>query len=81
MRAIIASAMPVLPDDGSMMRRPGTSTPSASASRTMLSATRSFTEPPGLAPSSLARMRTSGLGLSAETSTIGVSPTRSRIEA
>ena len=80
MRAIIDRAMPVLPEDGSMIVRPGVSTPSASASRTMFQAMRSLIEPAGFWPSSLARMRTSGLGLRRVTSTIGVLPMRSRIE-
>src|SRR5436853_7231385 len=40
-------------------------------------AMRSLTEPPGFWPSSLARMRTRGAGLSPLTSTSGVSPMRS----
>ena len=59
------------------MRLPGASVPSASASRTMALAMRSFTEPVGLALSSLATRRTSGLGLSCDTSTAGVLPIRS----
>ena len=73
----MASAMPVLPDDGSRMRLPGASVPSASASRTMALAMRSLTDPVGLALSSLATSRTPGLGLSSETSTAGVLPMRS----
>ena len=73
--------MPVLPEEGSIRiwpGRPGTRIPSFSACSTIDSATRSLTEPPGLRPSSLTRMRTAGLGLSWLTSTIGVSPIRSR---
>ena len=70
--------MPVLPDDGSSIRRPSVRVPSASASSSMALAIRSFTEPVGLALSSLATKRTPGLGLRAETSTAGVLPTRSR---
>ena len=66
--------MPVLPDDGSMIVLPGVSVPSASASAIMLRAMRSLTEPAGLLPSSLARMRTRGLGLRLDTSTTGVLP-------
>src|SRR5262249_16427606 len=40
-------------------------------------AARSFTDPPGFWPSSLARMRTFRFGLSAVMSTIGVLPMRS----
>jgi hypothetical protein len=43
----MAKAMPVLPDDGSMIVRPAASVPSASASRTMDSAMRSLMEPAG----------------------------------
>src|SRR5438270_4011618 len=69
--------MPVLPDEGSRIVWPGASVPSASAASTMATAMRSFTEPVGFWPSSLARMRTVGLGLRAERSNNGVSPTRS----
>src|SRR5436305_4453383 len=70
----MARPMPVLPDDGSSSVWPGFSVPSASASSIMLRAMRSFTDPPGFWPSSLARMRTAGFGLSRLTSTSGVSP-------
>ena len=76
-RQIIARAMPVLPDDGSMIVWPGVSVPSASASAIIARAMRSFTDPAGFCPSSLPRMRTCGFGLSALTSMIGVSPIRS----
>ena len=76
----MARAMPVLPDDGSMMIRPGVSVPSASASCTMARAMRSLTEPPGFWPSILARSRTSGLGLRELTSTTGVLPIMSSTE-
>ena len=46
--------MPVLPDDGSMIVWPGVSVPSASASSIIARAMRSFTEPAGFCPSSLA---------------------------
>ncbi len=59
---------------------PGLRVPSASASSIMARAMRSFTEPAGFWPSSLARMRTSGLGLRALTSTMGVSPMSSITE-
>jgi hypothetical protein len=69
--------MPVFPDDSPIKVAPGRNAPRSSASSTRKRATRSFTEPPGLAPSSLTTMRTAGFGLSWETSTIGVSPIRS----
>src|SRR4051812_10151771 len=69
-----ASAMPVLPDDGSRMVWPGARRPSFSAASIMERAIRSFTEPNGFWLSSLARMRTCGFGLSALTSTSGVFP-------
>src|SRR5215212_1096615 len=72
-----ASAMPVLPDDGSRMVWPGASRPSFSARSIMARAMRSFTEPNGFWLSSLARMRTSALGESRLTSTSGVLPMRS----
>ena len=46
----------------------------------MALAMRSLTEPVGFWPSNLASRRTDGFGLSTLTSTIGVSPTRSRME-
>src|SRR5688572_24907748 len=70
-------AMPVLPDDDSMIVAPGRSRPSFSASSIIDLAARSFTEPPGFWPSSLARIRTFGLGLSSLTSSSGVFPMRS----
>src|SRR5919106_466673 len=70
----MAKPIPVLPDDDSMMTWPGFSVPSFSASSTIDRAMRSFTEPPGFWPSSLARMRTDGFGLRALTSTSGVLP-------
>ena len=79
----MASAMPVLPDDDSRMTwpEPGVRIPSFSASRIICFAARSFTDPPGFCPSSLAKMRTRGFGLSVEMSTIGVSPIRSRADS
>ena len=55
--------------------------PSFSASRIIHLAARSFTDPPGFWPSSLARMRTFGFGDSDEMSTIGVSPMRSSADS
>jgi hypothetical protein len=73
--------MPVLPDDGSISVRPGVRVPSASASRIIWRAMRSLIDPAGFWPSSLARIRTSGLGLRRLTSTIGVLPMSSTTEA
>src|SRR3954452_12372707 len=70
--------MPVLPDDGSSNVCPGVRTPSFSACSIIASAMRSFTDPPGFWPSSLASSRTLGFGLSWLTSTSGVLPIRSR---
>src|SRR5580658_7172098 len=78
-RATRARPMPVLPEDGSKRMSPAVSRPSFSASSTIDSAMRSFTDPPGFWPSSLMRMRAAGLGLSALTSTRGVLPIRSRM--
>src|SRR5947208_4315964 len=72
--------MPVLTDEGSRMVWPGRRLPSASAASTMARAMRSFTEPVGFWPSSVARMRTAGLGLSSLSSTRGVFPIRSRTD-
>ena len=69
-----AIAMPVLPDDGSMMVCPGVSAPSFSAVSIIDRAMRSFTEPKGFWLSILARMRTRGLGERTLTSTSGVLP-------
>ena len=80
MRATMARAMPVFPEDGSTMVRPGVSVPSASAASIMERAIRSLTEPAGFWPSSLASSRTCRLGVSSLTSTIGVSPIRSSTE-
>ena len=77
-RAIIASAIPVLPDDDSRICCPGRRDPSFSASSTIDFAALSFTDPPGFQPSSLARIVTRGLGLNSLTLTIGVFPMRSR---
>src|SRR5947199_10190562 len=73
----MARPMPVFPDDGSRLVCPGCRVPSASAASTMGTAMRSFTEPVGFWPSSWAKMRTLGFGLSVERSTSGVLPTRS----
>src|SRR5579862_316098 len=69
--------MPVLPEVESRMVLPGTSAPRASPSSTILSAGRSLTDPPGLNPSSLPKMRTPGASPSRifRSSTSGVLPT------
>src|SRR5262245_4479388 len=54
----MASAMPVLPDVESRIVFPGTRSPRASPSSIILTAGRSFTDPPGLNPSSFAKSRT-----------------------
>ncbi len=75
--------MPVLPEDDSRITcpDPGMRIPSFSASRIICLPARSFTDPPGFWPSSLARIRTCGLGLSDEMSTIGVLPMRSSADS
>ena len=50
--AIIAMAIPVLPEVGSMMVPPAFSLPVASASLIIASTARSLMEPPGFPPSS-----------------------------
>ena len=72
-----ASEMPVLPEVGSRMVWPGESRPSCSARSTMYFAMRSFTDPVGFWPSSLAWMRTDRFGERALISTSGVCPTSS----
>src|SRR5215475_598770 len=69
--------MPVLPLVGSRSSRPGSSSPARSAASTIERAMRSLIEPVGFWPSSFAKSRTSGLGLSRGSSTSGVFPTRS----
>src|SRR5665647_70520 len=71
---IMAMAIPVLPDVGSRIVMPFASAPRCSALVIMQSAGRSFTDPPGLHPSSLQRMRTPGLLLMFTSSTSGVLP-------
>jgi len=65
MAAAIASAMPVLPEVASIRVSPGLMSPRSSARRIMLIAGRSFTEPAGLLPSSLARITLPRRSLSA----------------
>src|SRR5690349_3740660 len=74
----MASEMPVLPEVGSRIVAPGRRLPSLSASSIIRSAGRSLMEPVGLRSSSLAHSRTSGLGDSAGSPTIGVPPTEAR---
>src|ERR1700710_1617373 len=66
--------MPVLPEVGSRIVCPGSIAPSASAFSIIERATRSFTEPVGLWPSSLAKIRTSSFGERRLSSTRGVLP-------
>src|SRR5258708_36379893 len=68
--------MPVLPLVGSIITRsvPGYSSPRASAASNIARAIRSLTDPDGLAPSSLAQMRTPALELKLGNSTSGVLP-------
>src|SRR4051794_32275922 len=56
----MAYAMPVFPEVASNMVLPGTSSPRRSPSRSICSAARSFTEPPGLNHSALAYISTAG---------------------
>ena len=76
-RAIIARAMPVLPDVASINLVPDLISPRAMADSIMFLAARSLTEPPGLFPSSLPRMRTRGFVCNFVRSTSGVLPTKS----
>ena len=76
-RQIIASEIPVLPEVGSSIVWPGSIAPSASAASIIAFATRSLTDPVGLRPSSLAKIRTSGFGERRGSSTSGVLPTAS----
>src|SRR5262245_53252293 len=73
--------MPVLPLVGSRRRRPGSSSPDASAASSIALAMRSLSEPLGFWPSSFANRRTDGLGESRASSISGVDPTRSRSDA
>jgi hypothetical protein len=75
--AAMASAMPVLPLVASMIVSPFLIAPRRSASLSMCSAGRSFAEPAGLWPSSLARMMLEVLPGRCWRRTIGVPPTSS----
>ena len=77
----MASEMPVLPEVDSSTVAPGFSRPRDSASRTIQSAARSFTEPVGLSCSSFAHSRTLGDGDNVGRPTSGVCPTESISES
>ena len=66
--------MPVFPEVASSRIESGASRPDVSRSSTNARATRSLTEPVGLAASSLANRRTAGFGESRAISTTGVPP-------
>src|SRR5919198_6212005 len=70
--------MPVFPLVGSSSRRPGSSSPEASAASIIAFAIRSLIEPVGFWPSSFAYSRTDGSGVRRGSSTRGVPPIRSR---
>src|SRR3954464_4639165 len=73
-----ASAMPVLPLVAStIVVRPGSIRPSASAASIIATPMRSLTEPPGLSISSLANSDPGASGASRVSCTIGVRPTQS----
>src|ERR687892_1297374 len=73
--------MPVLPEVGSRMVLSGVRSPDRSASSIMATATRSFSEPVGFWPSSLAQSRTDGRGDSRWMPTSGVFPTAPRMSS
>src|SRR3954470_16384719 len=75
--------MPVLPEVESMIVFPGASLPDLMPSWIILSAGRSLTEPPGLKPSSLAKILTAGEMPAAilRISSSGVSPISSRTDS
>src|SRR4051794_27924514 len=75
----MARPTPVLPEVGSTIVPPGFSFPSRSACSIIARPIRSFTEPPGLRYSSLARIRARPGGESRSSRTIAVEPTRSRM--
>jgi hypothetical protein len=74
----MASEMPVLPLVGSSTVCPGSSSPSRSAASISDSATRSLTEPVGLACSSFAHSRAPPSGRRRGSSTSGVLPIAER---
>src|SRR5215831_20063287 len=71
--ASMASATPVLPEVGSTIVPPGLSRPLLSASAIIERPIRSFSDPPGLNHSSLAKIRAEPLE-KRESSTVGVLP-------
>src|ERR687892_659883 len=73
--------MPVLPEVGSRMVLSGVRSPDRSASSIMATATRSFSEPVGFWPSSLAQSLTDGRGDSRWMPTSGVFPTAPRMSS
>ena len=75
----MARAMPVLPEVGSRILTPGFRWPSRSASSIIRLAMRSFSEPVGFWPSSLAHSLTRGFGESRWMPTSGVLPMVSRM--
>src|SRR6266508_4856357 len=77
----MASPAPVLPLVGSTIVPPGASCPAASARSTMASPIRSFTDPPGLRYSTLARTAGASPRLTRARRTSGVPPMVSRIES
>ncbi len=77
--ATIASEIPVLPDVGSRIVWSGVSSPDASATSIIFFAMRSFVDPVGLLPSSLAHRRTAGFGDMRGMPTSGVFPIASRM--
>ncbi len=77
----MASAMPVLPEVGSRTTLSGVSAPESSAISIIFLAIRSFVEPVGLLPSSLAHSRTAGFGDILGMPTSGVLPTASRMSS
>lgn len=79
--ATMARPTPVLPLVGSTIVEPGPSSPRSSASSIMRRAMRSFTEPPGLKYSTLARTVAWIPSVTLLSLTSGVLPTRSTIES
>src|ERR1700750_1101457 len=77
----MARPAPVLPEVGSTMVPPGFSRPSRSAASIMATAGRSFTLPPGLNSSTLARRSHSRSRPARPSRTSGVFPTRSSSES
>ena len=77
----MARPMPVLPLVGSMSVSPGLMSPRFSASSSMRTPMRSFTEPPGFMNSSLARISAGRSRPMRARRTIGVRPTAERTES